>query len=516
MPGEGAVTAGLPVPAGHAPIRSRTVTGDRWAVVTVCAVLVAMTGVLLFHVARDSSNVPLAEDWYLVRPLVNHQPHFLDWIWAQNDEHRTPISRLLFLGLLKVTNDFRSGMVFDILLMAVASGGLVLAARRIRGRTAVVDAFFPILLLNLGHWETLLWSWMMQFVIVTAAIVALLAGFAASRVPLSLRATIAMGMLLVLLPLGGGSALPMVPALLVGYLALTQVGSAGRTVRRVATGAVTLTGAMVVAYFIGWHEPTWYPENPGPYGTLRTAAKSLTVAWGSGVAYSDKLRLVALLTVITLIVSSAYVLLRPLRVGGIERRRAIAVGSVIVGGLITLLALGYGRAAQENTLGIPDRYAYVALPVLLGVWFAWQLFGTPRGTRVVLWTLLVAAVIMLPFNIDRGYEWRDWYTRGMRKFEQDIDAGLPRAQLVRRNRSFLLHWDPVLLADDVELLRKAGIDPFARIPAASPRDSSQSSSNDPLRSSAVTRSRSAATRTDSTGLTSDVPRAPHALAGRKR
>ncbi|HEX4775755.1 MAG TPA: hypothetical protein VFW74_03190, partial [Acidimicrobiia bacterium] len=160
---------------------------DRIAIVVVWSVLLAMTGLLLFHVARDARNVPLSEDWYLVRPLVNDQPHFLDWIWAQNDEHRTPVSRLVYLGLLKATHDFRVAMVFDIVLVAAAAGGLVLVARRVRGHTSLVDAFFPIVLLNLGNSENLLWGWQMQFVLVLAGLCALLGGFVTSRVPMRAR-----------------------------------------------------------------------------------------------------------------------------------------------------------------------------------------------------------------------------------------------------------------------------------------------------------------------------------------
>lgn len=438
---------------------------DRVAIVVVWSVLLAMTGLLLFHVARDARNVPLSEDWYLVRPLVNDQPHFLDWIWAQNDEHRTPVQRLVYLGLLKATHDFRVAMVFDIVLVAAAAGGLVLVARRVRGHTSLVDAFFPIVLLNLGNSENLLWGWQMQFVLVLAGLCALLGGFVTSRVPMRAHTAVALGVVLALLPFGGGSAMPAVPALIAGLVILAWSPGTRRTTRRVVTVLCALCLAAVVTYFVGWHAPTWYPKNPGPGATLRTTAKALALAWGP---VAEGHWLATFLAAAAVLVSGAFVLVRPLRAGGDERRRALAVALFIGGILVTALGIGYGRAAQVPTEGVPQRYTYVTLPALLGVWFAWELFGSVRARKVALGALLLAALVVLPVNMRRGYGWRDYYAAGTNRLEHDIRAGIPRAELVRRNREFLLHWDPGLLAHDIELLRKAGIGPFARLRSAPP------------------------------------------------
>jgi hypothetical protein len=333
----------------------------------------------------------------------------------------------------------------------------------VRGHTSIVDALFPIVLLNLGNWENLLWGWQMQFVLVLAALCGLLAGFVASRVPLTARVACAMALVVALLPFGGGSAMPMVPALIVGLAVLAWAPSTGRGTRRIVAAGCLLCLGAVVTYFVGWHAPTWYPKNPGPGATLRTTAKALALAWGP---VAEGHWLPAFLAAAAVLASGAYVLVRPLRAGGDERRRAIAVALFIAGALLTAFGIGYGRASQVATQGVPSRYTYVTLPALLGVWFAWQLFGSRRARTLALGALLLAVLVVLPVNMRRGNAWRDYYAAGMAHLEHDIRAGLPRAELVRRNREFLLHWDPGLLAHDVDLLRKAKIGPFAQMRSA--------------------------------------------------
>jgi hypothetical protein len=429
-----------------------------WASAVVWAVLVVMTFVALAHVLRDARNVPLAEDWNLVPVLAGEEPGFWSWVWSQNNEHRLPVARVLHLGLLEATRDFRAGMVFNILLTAALAAALVLVARRIRGRTSIVDAFFPIVLLHLGNWENLLWSWQLVFVIATVLVGLMLVLLAGARLPLPRTVAWVGGAVLVVLPLAGGTALPMVLPAAAALGALALLKSTHPTSRRIVVGAAILSVVLLGAYFISWERPTWYPRNPGPGATLRTSAKALTLSWGPAVWDA----LVPAVVVTSLLLTSAvFLLVRALRGGGPQQRRALAVAFFLGGMVLTALAIGYGRAALVPTEGLADRYALVMTPALLAAWFAWQLFGSPRLRVVVQGGLLVFAVLLLPLNVQRGYEWRDWYTQGMDAVERDIAAGMPREDLVRRHHDFLMHWNPELLSVRIELLRREGIGPFA-------------------------------------------------------
>src|SRR5271154_2035472 len=58
-------------------------------------------------------NCPHGDDWEYVPKVLQPNLDFR-WIFSQHMEHRTPLPRLLVLGLLKVTSlDFRSAFYFN-------------------------------------------------------------------------------------------------------------------------------------------------------------------------------------------------------------------------------------------------------------------------------------------------------------------------------------------------------------------------------------------------------------------
>ena len=62
-----------------------------------------------------------------------------------------------------------------------SAAALILAARRLRGRTELVDAAFPVLLRHAGHSENLLMGYQVVFTQTTALVAVLLAVIARSR-----------------------------------------------------------------------------------------------------------------------------------------------------------------------------------------------------------------------------------------------------------------------------------------------------------------------------------------------
>ncbi len=435
---------------------------DRWAAVVVWAVTATMTAVGVGHIAAYGRNIPLSEDWHLVRPLTGAEPSFWGWVWAQNNEHRLPVARLVYLGLLEVTSDFRSGAVFDTLLMAAVAAALVLLARRLRGRTSLVDAAFPLLLLHPGNWENLFWSWQMQFVVVAAMTLVLLAAVAGSTDPPSKRTTWVAAAMVVLLPLGGGTALPLVPFAIAALLVLAWSADAGRSTRRVAGAASVLAVVETGLYFVGWKAATWYPDNPGPPETLETTGKLLALAWGP--AARGRYALIAVLTAAVL-VPAVVLLVRAVRRPGPDRRPALALGLLIGGMAATAGAVAYGRAALVPTEGLADRYVIITVPAVVAAWFVVQRFGAAGVRRLVQGLVLVGAVVLLPVNWQQGYEWRDWYVGEMRAVERDLDAGVTAEELADRHGEFLMHWDQGELVRRIELLRDAGVGPIGDVTA---------------------------------------------------
>ena len=57
----------------------------------------------------------MADEWELVPALAREQPISPAWLWAQHNEHRIPLPKLVLLGLFAVSdNDIRSGMFFNV------------------------------------------------------------------------------------------------------------------------------------------------------------------------------------------------------------------------------------------------------------------------------------------------------------------------------------------------------------------------------------------------------------------
>jgi hypothetical protein len=447
-----------PAPA-TAPAPGTAPRSDRWSALVVWGTTVAMAVVGVVHIAVYGRNIPMSEDWHLVRPLTGAEPSFWGWVWAQNNEHRLPVARLIHLGLLEVFSDFRAGAVFDTLLMAVVAGVLILVARRLRGRTSLVDAALPLLLLHPGNWENLFWSWQMQFVVVAAMTLVLLAALAGSSDPPSRATTWVAAVVLVLLPLGGGTALPLVPLAIAAVLVLVW---SDPTARRIAVAASTLAVVETGLYFVGWKAASWYPDNPGPPETIETAGKLLALGWGPA-ARGHYVPLILLTAAVLL--PAAVVLLRAVRRPGSARRPALVLGLFLLGVVATAGAVAYGRAALVPTEGLADRYVIVTVPALIGAWFVVQRLGPSGVRRLVQGLVLAGAVLLLPVNWDRGYSWRDWYVGEMRAVERDIEAGASAEELADRHGDFLMHWDHDELVRRIELLREAGIGPIGDVHA---------------------------------------------------
>jgi len=445
--------------------------GARAAAAFVWGVWALMLVVVLACIARYGHDLPLAEDWNMVAALTGHEPNLARWLWEQNNEHRLPLQRLVYLALLKASGgDFRVGMVANALIMAAVAAAMIRTARRLRGgRTRVTDAFFPVALLHLGHWENLVWGWQIQFVLSTALVcVLLLVVVRDPAPPLAPRRALVAAAALVALPLCGANglifALAMAPwGLWVGarqgWGGGSDPGSADAVRAARVLGAASVLAVLLVGlYFVGYERPSWVPPNPGRRASLETALHFAALALGPVASRAwtwIALGVVALLLTIGFLVTRA-----AWRERGPERDRALGLFCFGGGTLVLTLAMGWGRAATVPTQGMPDRYALLATPALCAAYFVAMLYGPRVAALAVQWALLVALVAVLPGNVREGFSWRDWYVSGATAVERDIAAGVPRLELARRHRQYLLHWNESMLADRIAMLRAARMGPF--------------------------------------------------------
>ena len=420
---------------------------------------------ILASIAHDGRNIPFEEDWLMVAPMTGHQPDLPRWLWSQNSEHRLPLPRLVNLALLRATGDFRSTMVFDTLALGAVAAAMILVARALRnGRTSVADAFFPLLLLQLGNWDNLVWGWQIQFVLPTVLACALLVILVA-RPTLPTRALgIAGALALVCLPLSGANGLVLTPAL-AGWFAYTTWA------RRRAPGADRWSGdwlpavAAVLAtllcavYFIGYQASPWNQPSPGLGATLETSGKFLALSLGPAAA---KRWLPCGLVVSLIFLTSLGLLLAAHRTDPAERPRVLGLLAFFAAVAVLALAVGWGRAGRAAATGrMPTRYVLLAAPGLCAAYFTALLYGRSWMRRGFPAALAALLALLFPFNTRVGLERRAWFREGFTAFERDLEAGTPRAPLAHRHYAFMLHWDEPLMVVSLQQLHDAGIGPFA-------------------------------------------------------
>src|SRR5258707_2746530 len=245
----------------HLPGATSKTASDKWALTAVLVLWAGMVSVVVGCIAVYGRNVPLAEDWDMVPSLVGQEPNLLEWLWAQNNEHRLPLQKAVYLVLLKASGgDFRIGMIANTLMLGGLSLAMILTARRLRGgRTRLADAFFPLAFLHLGHWENMVWGWQIQFVISTALVCIWLLVIVRERLPLRPKIAVTVGLTVVLLPLSGANGLLLTPFVAL-WLAAGTLHRRDKTARWIAPfqiGCVIVSIALVGLYFVGFVRPAW-------------------------------------------------------------------------------------------------------------------------------------------------------------------------------------------------------------------------------------------------------------------
>jgi hypothetical protein len=446
------------------------VCSDRSARAFVWSVWFVMILIALACIARYGRNIPLAEDWLLVAPLTGNEPNILSWLWEQNNEHRIPLPRLLLLLLLKITNgDFRSGMVFNAITLGVLAIAMMQVARQIRGRTDFTDAFFPIVLLNMGHWPNIVWSWQIGFVLPTALTCGILLVIIAQPSLATLKAAIFTGVSLILLPLCGGNGVLCVPflALWLSYCGfLHWKGKENSNHRRwiggFMIGSAACSLCLVGLYLINYKRPDWNPPSPSLGDTLKTAAKF--VAFGLGPAAVNSWEL-SVLVAFGILVPSFWIIVKGvLSHQSLERHRALGVLLFFTTLVVFALAMGWGRAGLVPTVGMPIRYVLLAVPMFCTAYFAWELYGSHQLRTVFQRGLLLGMCLLIPFNTMVGFEFRNWYVTGMQAIERDLSAGISCTLLAERHQKFLIHWwDAYWVGIHMQMLHDAGMGPFTQM-----------------------------------------------------
>ena len=299
----------------------------------VWAAWAGMLLLALFYVVKFGSRLPFFDDWGLVPVMTGAEPLTLDYLWAPLNEHHSPLPKLALHILGKLSGyDFRAGMFFSVFLMAGLSLAMLCTARRVRGHLHFADAFFPLLILSLGQWETFLLGSDVNHIGSTILGGAFLILLARSGPRISPRCATGMACCLVPLPLIGANGVALVPplALWLVYLGIRHCRATDALTRRhgyLLLGLVTCALVLSGLYFLDF--PRGAPT-PKPAVVLRSGLRVLNLLFGIPGFPFDPLR--ACLTPLLLLAG-----------GGVwlaAWRRRPEERMVLLGYLAFLLAMG--------------------------------------------------------------------------------------------------------------------------------------------------------------------------------
>ena len=390
---------------------------DMAGAVVVWAVWSAATLTTILYIRYYSRNVPFFDDFTVVPVMTGHEPLTYQWISAQYNEHRNVIPRLVQVALLRAIPDFRAGLYLNAGLISAAAAMAIVVARRLRGRTSLVDAVLPLSILTIGQCECLLVGFALNLVMTACITWDLIGVFGRSSHPPGWWPCLRIGVLLVLLPLCGGSGMAMLPPLvlwLAGYVACGWWSGQdpGPVARVIGLGLLMTTSAVIAWYLTGYVRPAHIPRAPSlaAIGSTTLEVCSLVI---SPVGWNQ--RGTAGLAVVGFSTATALLLGIVAWRSPDQRPRALGLMAVLVSMLGIAASVGYSRSGLGPGSGGFSRYVTVSMPLLGVVYFAWLIYGRPKARRAIQIGLLALICAGIPSQVrsahDIGGCRRDLYVR---------------------------------------------------------------------------------------------------------
>jgi len=236
-----------------------------------------MLVVALGFVHRYAVRAPTSDDLFLlVPPLTGHQPITLPFLLTPVNEHRLPLVTAILLGAGWLTKgSFHVENYLNVLVLAGLAAALILTARHVRGSLSFSDAFFPIALLHLGHFDAFVGPRInLNHVLSTGLIGLALAMLVWDRGPLTAGRAWTMGGVLLCLPLSAANGLPfvLVSVLWFVYAAWLARGQGGTGLSLL--GPAAMLALLVGLYGFGYTRPAHHPAPPSLMDVGRAAARA--------------------------------------------------------------------------------------------------------------------------------------------------------------------------------------------------------------------------------------------------
>jgi hypothetical protein len=383
-------------------------------------------------VARYGANIPRSDEWRDVSVLLGDDPLTFDWLIRPHSVHRIPAPRLVRLLLYRVSGrDFRSALVFNVAVMALATFLALRTVGRCRGATARWDALLPLLLLGPSHYANFLWGFQVQFALSAALFLASIAIVASCETrpdPAKLRF---LTIVLALQALCGANGVALAAPLIPWSLA----AASGQRKVPVVLALAAIPAVLVALYPIGLAARD--PISASPADAARTALQFLS----TGLAAAVPLWTLRSVFVGSLTAGAFALLFRAFRKIPSERWRSSGLAACGLSMLLLAAFVGLGRAELTVNAGIQDRYATLAAPLLLVVYLSFLLYGA-RSKRAVEKALFAAVALSVPVSSTQAIGYGEFRRAQIQALERDAARGLPLEAIAARNGPAVYQYAP--------------------------------------------------------------------------
>lgn len=433
------------------------------APIFVAAVWVAMTVSAVVYLARYAPSCPFQDDLETVASLVHRGQSTWEWLWALHNDHRLPVPLLIYAGLMRVTGDCRSGMYFQVAVLALVSLALILVARAVRGRTSFTDAFFPLLLQHLGNCGNLLLGFQLSVALQIALLCTILGIVAAGPPRPTLRGSLVMGACLLGLPWSMAHGLVQAPAI-AAWMAVVGLGLAGstgaesRAARRVLVAAAIAACALIGLYLRGFEFSPVFPgaHSPDVASVLRITFRMIALSIGPGAMdyWPKSAWVVGALVLATIALLGVTIRRQPQ-----ERYRASGILACLAASLSLAASIGWGRGGMFKGTDLPIHYVLLTSPLLATVYIAWTRYGPLPASQLVRISLFTILVAFADFNARLGRSWGVQRRADADRIDVDVRAGWSPTRIAERHWG-ALYPNVTACAERLEILHAAGMAPF--------------------------------------------------------
>jgi|GEM_PF-6583136 len=403
--------------------------------------------------------IPYADEWLNVPQAVGDSPITLKWIWSLHNEHRLPLHRLVYVAVIAASgNNFRSGMFVNLFVLSAIALRLLNVVRKIRGSVSITDVFIPICLVSYAHYENLLWSNQIQFVLTTLLLLSILAVISNSKKAPAFRELVEIAICLLLLPLCGASGIIPQMVLLVWFAVCISVPSIRKKLTKqqhfVLLSLLTIATSISIFYFVDYH-PVYYYRSYDPADVLRGSMEFLSTSFGpAGI----EIRKISSFICVLLIIGTLVLLGMKLNTRSSELFRVSGLGILTASLLVMMLSVGIGRSGSGGS-GAAHRYATLTACLLLVIYFVFFIYGKRKWNLVPV-LLLLFVLLAIPENRRIAIEYGNARMGAYQRFTQHVQDNLPVEALATRDLETIYPFYDPRVIDFIRILERHRIGPF--------------------------------------------------------